>query len=402
MTDAKARARGYVGSFPTGDGNDSGTSQIRGGPRTLYLFKTGRRERLQGTDSFPTELFYGYCQLRELGRNVDMLDEADIKLLAGHHGYVMRLATRALVWMFPRFPVALPYALILARRPIRERLNACRTVVATTQTFGFCLGLLKRLGFVKARVAFIVMGTFPDSLPLLYRGFVRWLLGACDLVTISESETRHLKQCLGEHPALHSVPFGVDTTFWTPAASARPRAVEDYVLSIGNDRHRDYRTLLAIWQPHFPRLRIVTRLPVTTCHTNVEIIAGDWRERIHSDAEIRNMIHDCRFVVLPIQDTIQPSGQSACLQAMACAKAVVLSDFRGLWDRNVMRDGETCLLVPSGDAEALQRAIERLLSSSDLVRRIGINARHAVESSPDIGVMADAMARIFAMPVRAA
>ena len=44
----------------------------------------------------------------------------------------------------------------------------------------------------------------------------------------------------------------------------------------------------------------------------------------------------------------QPSGQSVTLQASACARPVVLSRTRGLWDPDRLRDGENVLLVPPG------------------------------------------------------
>jgi glycosyltransferase involved in cell wall biosynthesis len=43
-----------------------------------------------------------------------------------------------------------------------------------------------------------------------------------------------------------------------------------------------------------------------------------------------------------------------------------------------VRDGETGVVVPAGDAPALARAIERLLSDPDLRGRLGAAARAAV------------------------
>jgi hypothetical protein len=107
-------------------------------------------------------------------------------------------------------------------------------------------------------------------------------------------------------------------------------------------------------------LRSVTQRTVPApLPANVEIIAGDWRTQLLSDGAVRDMVRGSRFVVVPSHDTMQPAGQSACLQAMACAKAVVLSDIAGLWDRELMRDRESCILVKPGDVAALIRALDR-------------------------------------------
>jgi glycosyltransferase involved in cell wall biosynthesis len=58
---------------------------------------------------------------------------------------------------------------------------------------------------------------------------------------------------------------------------------------------------------------------------------------------------------------------------------VILSDTRGLWDRDRMVDGETCVLVPPGDVRAMRYAIDRLMNDRALAARIGRNARTLVE-----------------------
>ena len=63
----------------------------------------------------------------------------------------------------------------------------------------------------------------------------------------------------------------------------------------------------------------------------------------------------------------------ACAEAMAHARPVVASAVGGLPDMVV--DGETGLLVPPRDPEALRAAIDRLLADADLRQRLGENAR---------------------------
>jgi glycosyltransferase involved in cell wall biosynthesis len=158
--------------------------------------------------------------------------------------------------------------------------------------------------------------------------------------------------------------------------------------------------LVESWRPEYPTLRIVTRLPVITDKPNIEVIAGDWREVIFSDVAIRDMLRASRFVVLPIRQTIQPSGQSACLQAMACGKAVIVSKIRGLWDGRAMRHGKTCFLVEPGSVDALQQAVAKLLREPSLADRLGVAARAVIESHLNTTTMSNAMREIVALPER--
>jgi 2-deoxystreptamine N-acetyl-D-glucosaminyltransferase/2-deoxystreptamine glucosyltransferase len=67
-----------------------------------------------------------------------------------------------------------------------------------------------------------------------------------------------------------------------------------------------------------------------------------------------------------------------CLEAMAHGVPVVASAVGGLLDLVV--DGETGLLVPPGDVEALRRALERLLADPALRRRLGEAGRARARS----------------------
>jgi glycosyltransferase involved in cell wall biosynthesis len=65
-----------------------------------------------------------------------------------------------------------------------------------------------------------------------------------------------------------------------------------------------------------------------------------------------------------------------CAEAMGHGRAVVASDVGGL--RDLVVDGETGLLVPPRDVNALRAALERLLGDAELRRRLGVNARERI------------------------
>ncbi|ARS88939.1 glycosyltransferase family 4 protein [Natrarchaeobaculum aegyptiacum] len=65
------------------------------------------------------------------------------------------------------------------------------------------------------------------------------------------------------------------------------------------------------------------------------------------------------------------------VEAMACGTPVVSTRGSGVEEYAV--DGENCLLVDPGDAEGLQRALDRVLSSSDLRDRLSDAGRSTAE-----------------------
>lgn len=358
-------------------------------PRIAWLFKEGRRARLEAARSagapYPREFFYGFTEMSDAGLPATLIEEGELGG-GGGDGWVPRAAT---VLTFAAAGINAGFLARCLRQDSLARLNRFDVLVATTNNQGRTLALLRGLGRLRARVLNLAMGALPLDASPLRRVVSRRLMREITLAPISRGEEGFLRSRLDPKQDMAYLPFGVDHRFWTPGPNEGE--AEDYVLSIGNDPRRDYETLVAAWRPEFPPLKIVTRLPVTAPAPNIEVVAGDWNRQFLSDADVRTLIRNARFVVLPLHPTIQPSGQSACLQAMACGKAVILSDTPGLWNRQVMVDGETCILVAPGAAEDLGAAVDGLLTAPRRAGAIGGKGRAAVDGHFNLEIMATAV-----------
>ena len=84
---------------------------------------------------------------------------------------------------------------------------------------------------------------------------------------------------------------------------------------------------------------------------------------------------------------------NALLEAQGAGVPAVVSDIPG--NRAVVVDGETGLVVPAGDAEALARALIRLLSDPDLRRRLGAAARRRMEAEFGIAAVARQLSDLY-------
>ena len=108
------------------------------------------------------------------------------------------------------------------------------------------------------------------------------------------------------------------------------------------------------------------------------MLSGDWHGEAITDPALRELIRDARCVVIPLQETLQPSGQSVCLQAMACARPVVMTRTRGLWSEDMMSEGKNILFAPPGDSAAMVARLGELLKDPEKARRMGLADRKSV------------------------
>lgn len=150
----------------------------------------------------------------------------------------------------------------------------------------------------------------------------------------------------------------------------------EYVYSAGW-AHRDWPTLLAaLSMSSLPGVVAPGRDVMESVPSTVRIID------MPSPAEGRALAGASLCVVISMKDTHLPAGPLVLLDAMAMGKPIVASDVNGV--RDYIDPGETGILVPPKDPEALARALEAVAESPRLRTRLGVNAQRAAatEFSP--------------------
>ncbi len=361
----------------------SGDSQVAAGPtrsRILLLFPAAaRKERLGQVErnECPKDFFYG-----SLGpvRN-------DFEIVMGNSrkepsGQVHRLLLLGERLRNRLINFGLTRQRVLA---LNDEIANADAAVSFTDAFSISLGRYRHALNGDARLVggFHGLSDIASEVKSPFRRFVHrhireGVAGLDHLFFFGDVDRRQAIRVYGipeERTSLFR--FGIDTEFWHPDGSVKE---ENFVLSVGSDPKRDYRTLLAA--PIQAPIKIITRLPVRTPvdRRDIEIIRGSYHGSPVSDLVLRDLYRRAAVVAVPVRDVFQPSGYSVALQAMACGKPVVLSRNKGLWDTEVLESGQNCIFVPSGDPDALGAAIDRLRLDPALRRRLGEAARATARS----------------------
>jgi glycosyltransferase involved in cell wall biosynthesis len=276
--------------------------------------------------------------------------------------------------------------------------NAADVVLSTVDTVGIPLMLLKRAGLLRSPPVYVAVG-LPERLVQLRgerarRLYVDALRRTKAIVAYSEVEAEWLRSWLGpDGPPVHFVPFGVDLEAFRPVEVSP----DVDVVSVGADPHRDFELLTRVASDR-PELnfRIVTTADrarsLRPVPANVEL-----EVELPLEA-VRARMAAARVVVLPVRANTYSGATTVLLQAMAMAKAVVVSRTDAIARGYELEDGINCRLVRPGDAVELERAVAETVAGAEAAVSLGLRARETVERSFSWERYTDALWEIVSAP----
>jgi glycosyltransferase involved in cell wall biosynthesis len=115
-----------------------------------------------------------------------------------------------------------------------------------------------------------------------------------------------------------------------------------------------------------------------------------------SAPELKRRLSSCDAFVLPA--VVDAKGDTeglgvVLIEAMGHARPVIASAAGGIVD--IVRDGESGLLVPPGDAAALAAAISRLMDDPPAARALGLRGRRAMEEGFSWDAISSRLAELY-------
>jgi glycosyltransferase involved in cell wall biosynthesis len=199
------------------------------------------------------------------------------------------------------------------------------------------------------------------------------------VLTYSPIQRKHAIDAWGvPQQGVNLIPYCTDTDFFRPEEGSNVH--NGQICSVGSE-WRDQKTLL----------RVVAEMPDITLKMTSY---SPWTRRVQTvlshelpcNAEVgryeyidlRRLYASSMFCVVPLRNTDFAAGITAILEGMAMGKPVISTATAGMHP-GIIQDGESGLLVPPNDPNALALAIRRLRNDHDLCVRMGLNARRWVE-----------------------
>jgi len=189
-------------------------------------------------------------------------------------------------------------------------------------------------------------------------------------------------------------PIGIDAKRFADGSKNNPKK-GDYILAVGRDPGRDYKTLFEAVKDLPIKVKVATKQEVVAgleIPQNVELL-------LHVPySEMPALYQGAFFAVVPLRDWNDPkgsdtSGQYGYLEPMASGKAVIASDKAVV--RDYIENGVDGLLVPPSNPVALREALQKLISDEGLRTRLGQTAQKKVLEKFSSRRFAETLAGIF-------
>jgi glycosyltransferase involved in cell wall biosynthesis len=251
-----------------------------------------------------------------------------------------------------------------------------RVILCFSERVGIPLGLLRP----RAKIVVIAHNPFSRvKYPLIARLVNRW----DSIVLFSQAEANEfIRRMPCATSRVHVIPPAIDTHFYRPGTT--PGSTGTFAYSIGRT-HRDYQTLIRAFEqlPETLACRVCTSSLWNKGATNLErqVLPSNVSRRYCVDpVSIREEISQSRFLIAPIRPTNNGwnDGCTSVTLAGAMGRPIIATAIPALSE--LVAEGETGLLVPPGDPQALAGAVSDLWQHPEAANEMGRRARLRAES----------------------
>ena len=339
---------------------------MKSNKKITYFFLNGRLKRINGEISYPVEMFYGYQYLKSKFLNVSIIESRPTAVrtfiqnnIEHRIGHILKIPI-----LFSYFTSIKNY--LITRNSDILIFSNHRALIST-----YPMLLVNKL-FGKSHISIVffmgLLNKFPNNATLykfkIY--FVKNILSFCNKIYfLNKSELSKAKILFPESESIFEYyPFSVDLDFW----KNKNQIKSNDVLFIGNDGQRDYDLVINIVnklsETSFTIIsKFIDKNKIT--NRNCKIIEGSWDDNLLSDLEILDLYNKSRITIIPLKDSLQPSGQSVALQSMACGTPVIISKTKGFWDNENLIENKNIFFISNNNLNDWIDKINLVLNYSD-------------------------------------
>ena len=366
--------------------------------KLIYIFGAGRKIKIDSDQNYPKEFFYSYHQVKNYFENVNLLEFDDENLNNKLTLLIDKILRKISGLSFYTNS-------IISKRNYRT-LKDADIVIATNDRIG--LSILPMVFLIKVRkkikVQVFVMGLFSNKsknilISFFQKLFLIYFIKSTDnFIFLGKPELEEARRAFPKYQKKFSfIPFSTDTDFWNPKDSYNFENRKG-ILFVGNDSFRDYKFVqeLAKNMPEFEFTFVSSQIEEDSVKAdNINLISGKWNKNILSDFELKDLYEGARITILPLRETIQPSGQSVALQSMALGTPVLITKTSGFWEEDNYRNNENIVFIDENNLNIWIKEIADIYNNVERLKKISTLGTQTIVKNYKIETFTKKMLKII-------
>ena len=352
--------------------------------KILFFYQAGRIEKINDNTPYAKEMFYGYHYFESKGYDTEIIEfEKSKKFLNKYYFLLFEKRLRNIL----KLPI---YWSFLTNRKNIKKLSNSDYAIFSNNRVGFASLInitISKIIRKKPSTLCFVMGLFSRTpkfkfLNPIQKFFLNYFIQNMDnLIFLSESEQRYAVNLFKKHSSkMYVLPFAVDLEIWKVNKNIEKKKK---ILFVGNDGFRDFEFAknLANSMSDKEFVFVTNQLSELDLKDNSVLYKGSWSNNNLTDLELANFYNEAFITIVPLVDSLQPSGQSVSLQSIACGTPVIITDTEGFWDKNNFENNNNIILTSQNDIELWHGLIKKLENDHAFYNKIRSNGLDLIKNS---------------------
>ena len=362
-----------------------------------FVYFNGRLDKLSDKSNRPSEFYYGYQYSLEQGNKAEILEfERTLNKTTPISIFTQKILFIFQYFILKVFKFQYDFSILYKKEHWKTLKNSKNVIITNNRIAHSLLPFLiyNKVKNINTNTTVIAMGLLNSSstnkIILSVHHFLHKIMlrNIDNIVFLGESEYKLAQtKFLKFKEKINFIPFGIDTNFWHKKDYEYEK--KDYVLFIGNDSNRDFDFLeLLINKNPDKDFIIVSENPTASDikTRNSKVIKGSWNKNILDDTFLRKLYANAKVTIVPLNDSIQPSGQSVTLQSMSMQTPVIITKTEGFWKKDDFLHLENIYFIKDNNLNEWSEAINSMFEDSSLHKHIATNAHKLVLNKFDVNM----------------
>jgi len=354
--------------------------------KITYIYQAGRTARMSDMENSAKEFFYGYFHMKKAYPDTNHLEfdsKNNISITKLFNNFIRKLS-------------GLPFfSDLIINSKNKKVLKNSKKIIATNQRVGFSILSFLIFNHKKKIKSYVfIMGLFNNNPKNRIKKFFRiffikvFMATFNHMIFLSSGEFKFVSEKYPKYKEkMHFLPFSIDQEFWV--SNNRPYKKKNNILFIGNDGKRDYKFAIDLAKElSFLNFDFITK-KITNSEIksdNVNLLSGKWDDMNISDSDIRDYYQEADLSIIPIFNSLQPSGQSVALQSMSMGIPVLITKTDGFWEPELYKNNENIIFVEKNDINLWKENILSLLENNDLNVKVSKNGKDLVSKNNNLNI----------------